>query len=200
MCILPVAFPSVEQILWILSMHQVILFLHPRSSHLRSVLLQQYVQWCTCCSGNVDVLQRKKKWFFLRHREFDSGFSVMTINEFSCNSPEVTFSLLIIPALNLLEVELENVIHLIFLEEFLGLLLVPDAPGLRWMFSDAVHSQRFWLFHLRLGIWSFHFFAALTLPLHWAFGRGVLMRPSPPIPQCLATIMSPFQILPACNA
>ena len=46
------------------------------------------------------------------------------------------------------------------------------------------------------GNWSLHFFAALTLPLHWAFGRGVLMRPSPPIlqclrPQCLLSRFSP---------
>ena len=37
---------------------------------------------------------------------------------------------------------LENLIHLIFLEEFLVLLLVRDDPGSRWMFSDAVLSQR----------------------------------------------------------
>ena len=36
-----------------------------------------------------------------------------------------------------------------------------------------------------LGLWSFHFFAALALSLYWAFGRGVLMRPSPPILKCL---------------
>ena len=69
-----------------------------------------------------------------------SGFNMMTINEFSCNSPEV--KLPHHPALSLLEVGLENAIHLIFLEEFLVLLLVPDNPGLRWMVSDAVLSQR----------------------------------------------------------
>ena len=45
------------------------------------------------------------------------------MNEFSCFSPEVT-------ALSLLEVGLEKVIHLIFLEKFLVLLLVLDDPGL----------------------------------------------------------------------
>ena len=40
--------------------------------------------------------------------------------------------------------------------------------------------HRFWLFHLRRWLWIFHFFAALTLPLHGAFWRGVHMRPSPP--------------------
>ena len=44
--------------------------------------------------------------------------------------------------------------------------------------------QRFLLFHRLQGIWRFHFFAALTLPLHWAFRRGVQMHPSPPILQC----------------
>ena len=33
----------------------------------------------------------------LRYVQFDSGFNVMTINEFSRNRPEVTFSFLIIP-------------------------------------------------------------------------------------------------------
>ena len=50
------------------------------------------------------------------------------------------------------DVGLENVIHLIFLMELLVLLLVPDNPGLRWVFSDAVLPQRFELFHLRLVI------------------------------------------------
>ena len=81
--------------------------------------------------------------------------------------------------LSLLENRMENVIHLTLLEEFLVLLLVPDDPGLKWMFSDAVISVIFWLFHLRLGIWSFRSFAALTLPLHRAFWRGILMRRSP---------------------
>ena len=46
-------------------------------------------------------------------------------------------------ALSLLEVGLENVIHLIFLEELLVLPLVPDDPGLRWMFSDALSPKDF---------------------------------------------------------
>ena len=73
--------------------------------------------------------------------EFDSGYNVMWTNEFFCNSPEVTFTSKS-SALGRLEVGLENVIHLTFLEEFLVLLLVPDAPGLRWMFSDAGLTQK----------------------------------------------------------
>ena len=56
------------------------------------------------------------------------------------------------PALSLLEVGLEDLIHPTFFEEFIVLRLVPDDPGSRWMFSDAVLSQRFLLFHLRLRI------------------------------------------------
>ena len=47
------------------------------------------------------------------------------------------------PVLSCLEVELENTVHLTLLEEFLVPILVPVAPGLRWMFSDAVLYQRF---------------------------------------------------------
>ena len=94
-------------------------------------------------SGNVDVLRRNRKCFFFRHVQFDSWYNVVTINEFSCDRPQVIFSLPHHHGLSLLEVGLENVIHLIFLEEFLVLLFIPDDPGLRWMFSDAVLSQRF---------------------------------------------------------
>ena len=66
---------------------------------------------------------------------------------------------------------LENLIHLIFVEEFLVLLLVSDTPMSKWMFSDAVLSQ--WFF---CSIWwSFYFFTASTLPLNWAFGSETTM-------------------------
>ena len=75
--------------------------------------------------------------------------------------------------------------RLILVEDYLVLLLCLGCPGLRWMFSDPHLLQKFWLFHLRLGIWIFHLSLAITLSLHWAFGRGVQMRPSAPILQCL---------------
>ena len=87
--------------------------------------------------------------------------------------------------------------HLNFLEVFLVLRLVRVDPGLRWMFSDAVLTPRFFLFHLRVGIWSFHFCEALTLPLHCAFWRGVQMRPSPPILQCLRFSLVSFPDSPS---
>ena len=79
---------------------------------------------------------------------------------------------------------------LIHLEEYLVPLLCQGCPGLRWMVSDFDLLQRVLPFRLRQGIWNFHLSMALTLPLHWAFGRGVQMRPSAPIlhflrPQCL---------------
>ena len=55
------------------------------------------VQWCTCCSGNVDVPHWNRKCFFFRHVQFDSWFNVVTINQFSCYSPEGTCSFFIIP-------------------------------------------------------------------------------------------------------
>ena len=97
MCIHQAAFRSIRWILWSLSMHQTILFHHPRSSNLQ-FFLQQYIQGCVCRSGNIDVLHWNRKWFFFRHVLFDSGFNVITINEFSCDRPEVTFSFLIITA------------------------------------------------------------------------------------------------------
>ena len=73
-----------------------ILFLHPRSSNLQ-YFLQHYVQCRMSRSGNVDVLHRNRKCCFLRHVQFDSWYNVMTINELSCDRPEVNFRFLIIP-------------------------------------------------------------------------------------------------------
>ena len=64
-----------------------------------------------------------------RHVQFDSRFNVM---HGKCSSLKLTRSHFLLPhhpALSLLEVELENVIHLTFLEEFPVLLLVPDDTG-----------------------------------------------------------------------
>ena len=64
---------------------------------------------------------------------------------------------------------LGNVIHLIFPWRISCSSL---CSGRSWVKVDVLRRcspHRFWLFHLRLGKWSFHFFAALTLPLHWVF-------------------------------
>ena len=55
---------------------------------------------------------------------------------------------------------LENVIQQIFREEFLVLLLVPDDPGLRWMFSGAILPQRFLTVPSATGKMRYRFFAA----------------------------------------
>ena len=52
--------------------------------------------WCMSGSGNVDVLQRNKKWFFFRRAQFDSGFNVLAINQMSCNFLKISFSFRII--------------------------------------------------------------------------------------------------------
>ena len=63
----------------------------------------------------------------------------MAVYEFSCDRPELPHH----HALSLLEGGMEHTILLNYLEEFLVLRLVPDGPGLRWMFSDAVRPSRF---------------------------------------------------------
>ena len=40
-------------------------------------------------SGNVDIFQRNRKWFFSRHVQFDSGFHVMATNEISRNRSKI---------------------------------------------------------------------------------------------------------------
>ena len=95
MCTHQVAFRSIRWILWSLSMHQTILFLHPRSSNLQHVSPSSHLR-CICSSGNVDVLRRNRKCFFFRHVQFDSWYNVRTINEFSSDRPEIIFRFRII--------------------------------------------------------------------------------------------------------
>ena len=68
--------------------------------------------------------------------------------------------------------------------QYYTLLELVDAVT-RWVFSVPDLLQKVWPFRLRLGIWNVHLSWALTLPLRWAFGRGVQTRPSPPTLQCL---------------
>ena len=93
---------------------------------------------------------------------------------------------------------MENCVRLILPEEFLVLLLVPDDPGLKWMVSDVVLLQRFWLFHLRLGIlknfMGVNTSLALSL-LAWISDASIRSNSS-----MSATRMSPFQIPSAFNA
>ena len=152
-----------------------------------------------CCSGNVDVLQWNRKWFFSRHVQFDSGFHMMATNVISCNRLEIILSLNNIPCGVIMErcwrreSAWSSLKNFLFLASFWT---IPDRGGCS---QTLISSRNFYLFHLRLGIWNCHLSLALTLPLHRAFGRGVQMHPSAPILQCLRS-MSPFQILPACNA
>ena len=88
-----VASHSIQWISWILSMHPTILFLHQRSSN---ALLRHYIQRCVGSSGNVNVFQWNKEWFFIRHIQFDTGFHAMTVNEISWYKPIIAFSFTII--------------------------------------------------------------------------------------------------------
>ena len=44
-----------------------------------------------CCSGDVNVLQWNREWFFSRRVKFDSGFNVMAVFEVSWHGPEVIY-------------------------------------------------------------------------------------------------------------
>ena len=108
----------------------------------------------------------------------------MTINEFSCDRPEVNFSLSRHPALSRLEVGLENVIHLTFFEEFLILLHVLDDPRVKVAVLRR-RSSRVLTVPSATGNTIFSIFMGVDTSLALSLRRGVLMRPSPPILQCL---------------
>ena len=163
------------------------------------MFLQQYIQGCMSRSGNVDILQRNRKMILLSARTIwllvqrdDDKWILLWSSRSHFSLPHRHGS-------SLLEDGMEFSTHLNFLEELLVFRLVPDGLGLRWMFSDAVLTQRFWLFHLRLGIWSFHFFCdvntsfALSL-LAWSSDASICSNSS-----MSETIMSLFNIHPAHN-
>ena len=95
---------------------------------------------------------------------------------------------------------LEKRVRLIFLEEFLVLVLVPDDPGIRWMFSDAVLTPMILIVPSSTGNMKF----PLLCGVHTSFALSVLAWSSDASissnSSMSATIMSAFQIPPACNA
>ena len=84
-CLFPCKSPPgpCKSLWWPFSMHVPVIF---------NMFLHHYLQGCMSRSGNVDVLHWNRKCFFLRHVQFDSGYNVVTINEFSCYRPEIIFA------------------------------------------------------------------------------------------------------------
>ena len=126
MYIRQVGFRSIKWILWKLPTHLTILDLHGRSNS-RRYFLQRYIQGCICSPGHVGFFQWKREWFFSRHVQFDSGLHVMTVKKVAWNGPEFTSSFHHHTTTSL-EVGLKK-IRLIFLEDFLVLLLALGDPG-----------------------------------------------------------------------
>ena len=94
------------------------------------------------------VLRRKKKCFFFRHVQFDSWYNVMTMNDFSCDRPEIVFRFLVITGWVFFKMRWSIPFIWISLKNFLFLRLVPVGAGLRWMFADAVLGVEFRCVHL----------------------------------------------------
>ena len=154
-----------------------------------NIFLEHYVHCRFWCSGNFDVLRRKGN-VSSRHVQFDSGFHAMTLNEVSCDRPEVIFRFLIITRWVFFEMGWRNPFIWISLEEFPVLRLVQfEVDVLR-----RCPLPKIWLFHLRRWRWSFHFFAALTtffaLSL-WAWSLDASISSNSSMS---ATTTSPFQI------
>ena len=127
-------------------------------------------KWRMSGSGKVDVLHRNSKWFFPRQVQFVSGFHVMAINEISRDRPEAIFIFLIIQ-------------RCVFLKWSVG-----ECNSFDFLWRISCSSPRSGQSQVRVDVirrcslpqifdcsicdwrkWSFHFLAALTLPLHWAF-------------------------------
>ena len=90
------------------------------------------IKWRMCCSGNVDVLHRNRKWFVSRHIQFYSGFDVMAINEISFYTPEIIFSFRIIQCRVILKWK-----NFLFLSSFWT---IPDEGG---CFQTSISSRNF---------------------------------------------------------
>ena len=164
MCILLLAFPSVKQILWILSMRLIILYLHPCSSNLHSVLTN-------ITSSDVCVVLATSMYFNGKGNDSSLGTYSLTLGSTwwrQKNSPVIVQKSFLASSSSRVE------------SSWCGVGECNSSD-----FLDVFRRCSRPMFHLRPGIWGYHFFAALTLPLHWASGRAVLMRPSPPFLQCL---------------
>ena len=49
------------------------------------------IQICVCRSGDVNVFQWNREWFFSRWLKFDSGFNVMAVHEVSWHGPKIIY-------------------------------------------------------------------------------------------------------------
>ena len=107
---------------------------------------------------------------------------MMTVNKISRNRPKNRLWLHHHTTMSLV-VRLKKTL-LMLLEDNLVLLLGLGDPGLRWVFSDPVSSSNF---DCSICDWECEFFTFIGVNTSFAlsFWRGVLMRPSPPILQCL---------------
>ena len=135
-------------ILWNLSMHPTILYLHQRSHNL------QYV-FSNITSKVVSVVLVTSMCF--SGTGIDSSLGTYSVTrgstwwrQISWERPKIKFWLHHHTTMSL-DVRLKKT-RLILLEAFLVLLLGLGCPRFRWMFSDPDLLQNFWLFHLRLGI------------------------------------------------
>ena len=147
-------------------------------------------------SGNVDVLQWNGKWFFFQHVQFDSWYIVMTTNEFSCDRPEVIFRFLIITSWVFLKMGWCIPFIWISLKNFLFFASFRTVSGSRWMFSDAVLTQRFLTLPFATGKMKFPLlcgvYTSLALSfLAWSSDASISSDSS-----MSATTKSPFQIPP----
>ena len=159
--------------------------------------LQQYIQGCVRRSGNFDVLLWNKKWFFYRHVQFDSGFHVLTVNRISWDRPEIIFSFRIIACWVILKRSWRKPFIWFSSKNFLFLSSFRTIPDWGGWSQTSISSRDFdcsicdWEYEVSTFSW------ALTLPLRWAFGRGVLTRPTCSNSFMSVSGMSPFQIPPA---
>ena len=149
-----------------------------------------------CCSGNVDVLQWNRTWFFFWHVQFHSGFHVMTVNEISCNWPEFMFSFRIISCWVILMWWWRRESAWFSWKKFLVPILFQGNPWLRWMVSDVDLLQKVLTVPSATGKIKLSPFigvntsSALSL-LAWSSDASICSNSS-----MSATITSPFQIPP----
>ena len=134
--------------------------LHPRSSNL--------LCFTENTSSDVYVVPVASMYFKIRNDSSCGTYSLtLGTDEFSCDRRELMFRFLIMMGWLFLKWDWRMLLIWFSLTNFLFFSSFRTV-----MFPDAVLCQRFWLFHLRPGSWSFHFFAAIQLLGHRAFWRG----------------------------
>ena len=151
------------------------------------------IQICMCSSGDVNVFQWNREWFFSRRVKFDSGFNVMAVFEVSWHGPKIIYRF----------TGIRKRVLRWWKRPFWFSKKIYVTFSSNWVFSYQGGCSQFLISSRKIDSsicdWKNKFsifFWEILLLVHWVFSSTYLMRPSSPTPQGLQPVHHPSKFSP----